>query len=392
MKRLIPPGAKLGVLGSGQLGRMFAIAARRLGYRVHVLSPADDTPAGQVADVEIDAAYDDLDQVTRFASSVDVVTFEFENVPVETIELVEQYVPTRPHGQLLYTTQHRLREKSFLSGAGLPVTPFRPIRSLTELQTALADHRGPAVLKTAAWGYDGKGQCRIDGDSDLPSAWASMQTAEAILETFVDFERELSVVAARGMDGQFTAYEPIQNHHEHHILDVSVAPATIPSHVRTQALEMARTVMEKLDVVGVLCVEFFLKSDGDLLINELAPRPHNSGHLTIDAHITCQFEQQVRAVCGLPLGSTEQLRPAAMTNLLGDLWQDGEPDWARACALPQVKLHLYGKREARPGRKMGHLTALAESPRAAAELAQQARRWLSKPSNAAVETTTAAPE
>ncbi len=273
MSRPILPGARLGVLGSGQLGRMFAIAARRLGYRVHVLSPADDTPAGQVADVEVDAAYDDLEQVAEFARSVDVVTFEFENVPVETIELVERHVPTRPHGQLLYTAQHRLREKSFLRAAGLPVTPFRPIHSLADLQAALSESPQAAVLKTAAWGYDGKGQSRVDAACDLAAVWTAMQTEEAILESFVDFEQEISVVAARGMDGQFAAYEPFQNIHRHHILDISISPADIPPSVRGGAVEIAQAVMDQLDVVGVLCVEFFLTHDGELLINELAPRP-----------------------------------------------------------------------------------------------------------------------
>ncbi len=378
MNRIIQPGGTIGVLGSGQLGRMFAIAARRMGYRVHVLSPDDDTPAGQVADVEVDAAYEDLDAVARFARSVDVVTFEFENVPAKTIELVERHAPTRPHGHLLYTTQHRLREKNFLRAAGLPVTPFHAVRSRDDLSDSLQKIRAPAVLKTAAWGYDGKGQTLIRPGIDPAAVWASMNTDEAVLEEFVDFERELSIVAARGVDGQFACYEPIANVHENHILDVSESPASISQGVVAEAVEIARVILEELDVVGVLCVEFFLTRDGHLLVNELAPRPHNSGHLTIDAHVTCQFEQQVRAVCGLPLGSTKQLRPAAMANLLGDLWQGGEPQWSRACGLAEVKLHLYGKREPRLGRKMGHLTALAETPADAVNLALRARQALAR--------------
>jgi 5-(carboxyamino)imidazole ribonucleotide synthase len=377
--RIIQPGSTIGVLGSGQLGRMFTIAARRMGYRVHVLSPDDDTPTGQVADVEIEASYDDLDAVARFARSVEVVTFEFENVPVEAIERVEQFVPVCPNGRALHTTQHRLREKSFFRNAGLPVTPFQAVRSSNDLKQTLKNTGRKAVLKTAAWGYDGIGQQLVEPDIDHSGVWSSMNVDEAILEEFVDFERELSVVAARGFDGQFAHYEPITNVHKNHILDVSVSPADIPPSVSAEAVEIARAVMEKLEVVGVLCVEFFLTRSGNLLINELAPRPHNSGHLTIDAHVTCQFEQQVRAVCGLPLGSSRQLRSAAMANLLGNQWQDGDPQWSEACALPDVKLHLYGKRGIRPGRKMGHLTALAETPSAAMELVREARRLLTTP-------------
>ena len=348
-----------------------------MGYRVHVLSPDDDTPTGQVADVEVSAAYEDLDAVARFARQVDVVTFEFENVPVETIDVVDRYVPVRPNGRILHTTQHRLREKACLRNAGLPVAPFHAIRSLEDLQAATEMLGDATILKTASWGYDGKGQIRIEPGADLPAVWSSLNTNEAILEQRIDFQCELSVVVARGADSQVACYQPITNVHRNQILDLSVSPGSIPPPVSDAAMDIARVIMESLDVVGVLCLEFFLTQSGDLLINELAPRPHNSGHLTIDAHVTCQFEQQVRAVCGLPLGSTAQLRPAAMVNLLGDQWHAGEPWWANACALPDVKLHLYGKRAPRPGRKMGHLTALAETAAAAATLAQKARRSLS---------------
>ncbi len=372
----ISPGRTIGVLGSGQLGRMFAIAARRMGYRVHVLSPDDDTPTGQVADVEIRADYADVESVERFASSVDVVTFEFENVPAGAIDAVAKHVPVRPGGHVLHTTQNRLREKSFLQDAGLPVAPFCGIHSLEELQSARRGASAPAVLKTAAWGYDGKGQRRIDPTDDLAQVWNSIQTDEAILEDFIDFERELSVVAARGLDGQIACYDPIENLHANHILDISRSPGDVTPSVAHAAREIAHAVLQKLDVVGVLCVEFFLTRSGDLLINELAPRPHNSGHLTIDAHVTCQFEQQVRAVCGLPLGSTRQLLPAAMVNLLGEQWNDHEPAWHQACATPELKLHLYGKREPRQGRKMGHLTAVADTSRAAQQLVMAAREAL----------------
>lgn len=360
MTRVIAPGSTVGVLGSGQLGRMFAIAARRMGYRVHTLSPDDDTPTGQVADVEINAPYEDLDAVADFARKVDVITFEFENIPAEAAEAAARHAPVRPGGSVLHTTQHRKREKTFLRSAGFPVTEFAAVGSIGELEQAAARLGYPAVLKTAGWGYDGKGQVKINAAAELEKAWQSLAGQEAVLEAWVPFEQELSVVAARGLDGTIVDYGPITNEHRHHILDLSTAPAAIEASVAREAAEIAHSVLETLDVVGVLCVEFFLAPGGRLLINELAPRPHNSGHLTFDASRTSQFEQQLRAICGLPLGSTELLRPAAMANLLGDGWQAGEPDWAGACAHPHVKLHLYGKRDARPGRKMGHLTALAD--------------------------------
>ncbi len=375
MSNMIKPGSTIGVLGSGQLGRMFAIAARRMGYRVHVLSPDDDTPTGQVADVEIQSPYDDLDAVKSFAKHVDVVTFEFENIPFKTIDVAERYAPVRPAGSVLYTTQQRRREKTFLHNVGLPVTPFQVIRSPEELR-AISDSRFPAVLKTTAWGYDGKGQVAVQSSNDLASAWRSLDTDEAVLEEFVDFEHELSIVAARDSVGNFVSYGPILNIHRNHILDVSVTPWRFPREVTVEAVDIARQVMNRLEVVGVLCVEFFLASDGRLLINELAPRPHNSGHLTVDGHVTCQFEQQVRAVCGLPLGSTGQLRPAAMANLLGDCWQSGAPLWQQAVSHPNVKLHLYGKQKALPGRKMGHLTAMADTSEEAMEIVTQARTAL----------------
>lgn len=373
---VIPPGATVGVLGSGQLGRMFAIAARRMGYRVHTLSPDDDTPTGQVADREIQAAYDDLDAVRAFARGVAVVTFEFENVSAAAAEAAAEHAPVRPAGAVLHTTQNRLREKGFLRRAGFPVTPFAAVRSPEELARAVAGIGTPAVLKTAGWGYDGKGQAKIATPGEAAAAWSALGTDEAILEAFVDFEREVSVVGARGLDGAFAHFGVIANDHRNHILDVSVAPAPVPPAVARAAVEIARGILEALEVVGVLCVEMFLTREGGLLVNELAPRPHNSGHLTFDACVTSQFEQQLRAICGLPLGGTGLLRPAAMANLLGDLWQDGEPDWATACRFPEVKLHLYGKAKPRPGRKMGHLTALAADPEEARRIVLAAREAL----------------
>lgn len=372
----IQPGASLGVLGGGQLGRMFAIAARRLGYRVHVLCPHDDTPAGQVADVEINAPYDDVDALKKFASCVDVVTFEFENVPAIAAETVAQHAPVRPSGSVLYTVQNRLREKEFLVRTGIPCAPFAPVRSLNELDAAITAVGTPAVLKTAAWGYDGKGQTLIQREDEGRTAWSLLGAEECVLEAFVDFDHELSVIVARGLDGQMAYYGPIENDHSQHILDVSVYPSNRLQSVADEAREMAAAIVTGLDAVGVICIEFFRARDGRLLVNEIAPRPHNSGHLTVDSCITCQFEQQVRAICGLPLGDTGILRPAAMANLLGDLWEPTTPRWHRALALPNVKLHLYGKHDARPGRKMGHLTALADQPAEARQAAVAARQML----------------
>jgi 5-(carboxyamino)imidazole ribonucleotide synthase len=375
--QVFPPGSTLGVLGSGQLGRMFALAARRLGYRVHVLSPDDDTPTGQVADVEIRAAYDDEDAVVELARGVDVVTFEFENVPISATEVVERFVPVRPNGAVLHTTQNRIREKTFLQRNGIPVSPFVVVQSLDELPNAIAHVGYPAILKTADWGYDGKGQVRIASPYDAAGAWGPQQASPCVLERFVEFKCELSVIVARGVNGSIATYGPIHNSHCNQILDVSVMPAGVHPQIASDAVDIAREICKQLDVVGVLGIEFFVTADGSLLVNELAPRPHNSGHLTIDAHVTCQFEQQVRAVCGLPAGSTEQLRPAAMANLLGELWNYRDPDWSAMCSLGDVKLHLYGKRAPQPGRKMGHLTALAADGETAADRVQEARRLLS---------------
>jgi 5-(carboxyamino)imidazole ribonucleotide synthase len=355
---------------------MFAIAARRMGYRVHTLSEDSDTPTGQVSDEEITASYNDLDALRRFASNVSVVTFEFENIPVPSIDAIAGIVPVRPAGSVLNIAQNRIREKSFLQSAGLPVASFRVVRSLEDLEQALREIGCPAVLKTASFGYDGKGQVTVKQASQCEAAWNAIGRNPAVLEAYVDFDCEVSVIAARGEDGQFAHYGLLENRHHNHILDVTIAPARVSRRTAADAVEMARTLMEKLGVVGVLCVEFFLTRQGKLLINELAPRPHNSGHFSVDACLTSQFEQQLRAVCGLPLGSTEQLRPAAMANLLGDLWSGGEPDWVSVCSQPNVKLHLYGKVEARPGRKMGHLTAMAADVETAVELVLESRRAL----------------
>jgi 5-(carboxyamino)imidazole ribonucleotide synthase len=371
--RVIGPGSTLGVLGSGQLGRMFAIAAKRMGYRVHTFSPDGDTPTGQVADVEVTASYDDIDALRAFARNVAVVTFEFENVPIDAIDAIEQHAPVRPSGVALHTAQQRAREKTFLADRGIPTVPFMPAATLDELWSAVAQVGTPAVVKTAAYGYDGKGQHKITSQADLEHIWAAIGHQEAVVEKFISLQSEISVVAARGLDGDVVEYVPFENRHRHHILDLTTAPAQIPPAMAKRAAEIVRTILEELQYVGVLCVEFFVSTDGELLVNELAPRPHNSGHLTFDAAVTSQFEQQVRAVCGLPLGSGDLVRPAAMANLLGDLWVDGEPNWCAAMRLPDVKLHIYGKEEARPGRKMGHLTVTAPTAREAQERVIAAR-------------------
>jgi 5-(carboxyamino)imidazole ribonucleotide synthase len=373
----ILPGATIGVLGSGQLGRMFAMAARRMGYLVHTFSPETDTPTGQISDLEVTASYDDIDALRRFARGVDVVTFEFENIPSASVRAVAEIVPVRPSEFALHTTQHRVREKLFLSSNNFPVAPFRHVRSLEELVSGLAELGTPAILKTAGFGYDGKGQSKITSPDQVEAAFNALGGREAVLEAFVNFEREVSIVAARGIGDDIVHYDVVENVHRNHILDVTLAPATVPARVNREAKEIATSLLKKLDLVGVLCVEFFLKHDGSLVINELAPRPHNSGHFTIDACVTSQFEQQLRAVCGLPLGSTEMFNPAAMANLLGDLWEKGVPNWVAACSFPGVKLHLYGKREPRRGRKMGHLTARGATAEEAAELVKSARRALS---------------
>jgi len=372
----ILPGATIGVLGSGQLGRMFAIAARELGYRIHVLSPDNDSPAGQIGDKEYSCSYDDLDKIREFAREVQVVTFEFENVPVSTTSAAAEIVPVRPNGQVLHITQHRLREKTFLQAFGFPVTPFQRVGSVSDLEKAANELGLPGVLKTASFGYDGKGQVKVTSKDELAGAWESLGGAEGIYEAFVDFEKEISIVAARTLKREFAAFPVFENSHTHHILDVTFAPAEISAKLAADAIDLARGILEKLHVVGLLTVEMFVTKDGRLLVNELAPRTHNSGHLTIDACVTSQFEQQVRAVCGLSLGSTEMRQPAAMANLLGHLWANGEPNWAAALEDPLIKLHLYGKTQPRAGRKMGHLAATGGSPQEAAERVIKARSRL----------------
>ena len=355
----IAPGATIGILGGGQLGRMTALAAARLGYRCHIYTDEPDSPAAQVADQTTVASYTDEAALTAFAKAVAVVTFEFENIPEETAETLARHVTVRPAARCLAIAQDRLREKDFLNGIGAPTAPYRRVTSVQDLTHALRDLGRPAVLKTARLGYDGKGQVMIDGSMKPAAAWkqmgaANMASLEGVLEGFVDFEREISVIVARAPDGSWAAFDPVENRHVHHILDTTIAPAPIAQELADKAIGTARHIAEQLDLVGLLAVEMFVTRDGGILINELAPRPHNSGHWTMDACVTSQFEQFVRAVCGLPLGATTRHSDATMKNLLGD----EVLRWKEILAEPGAKLHLYGKSEPRPGRKMGHVNRL----------------------------------
>ncbi len=349
----LPPGSTLGIIGGGQLGRMTAMAAARIGYRSHIYTPEVDSPAAQVAAAVTVAAYDDHDSLVRFGDACDVVTFEFENIPHESVQLLAERAVVRPGWQCLAIAQDRLEEKDFINRIA-PTTPYRRVTTADELEAAVAEIGAPAVLKTARMGYDGKGQVLIAPDCDYAAAWAAMGAEVGILEAFVDLEREVSVIVARAPGGGWMAYPPVENQHENHILDITIAPAQMPDAMAMEAEDIARAIAEAMDLVGLLAVEMFITRGGKLLVNEIAPRPHNSGHWTIDACATSQFEQFVRAVCGLPLGAVDLHHDAVMKNLLGssvDAWPD-------LLAEPGARLHLYGKREAREGRKMGHVTRL----------------------------------
>jgi len=378
----ILPGATIGCLGGGQLGRMFALAARKMGYRVHTVDPQPDSPTGQVSDREYNVPFTDIATLTEFARGVDVVTYEFENIPVEALDALAPRVKLRPGRDVLYTTQNRLREKQFLSGAGFPVAPFRVVQSEMELRAAVAELGCPCVLKTADFGYDGKGQQKITYETDLTAVWKRHGLYNGVLEAWVPFAAELSVVVGRGVrvneyeEHEALAFPPTVNDHENHILATSVAPAPLADSILARAQSIGIAIAKELNVVGLIAIEFFLTKRGDLLVNELAPRPHNSGHYSFDACVTSQFEQQLRAVCGLPLGDTRLLSPVIMRNLLGDVWANGTPDWNGLLNLPGLRLHLYGKNEPRVGRKMGHYCVLAETLDEAREIDAQAQKIL----------------
>jgi 5-(carboxyamino)imidazole ribonucleotide synthase len=363
---LILPSASLGVLGGGQLGRMFVQAAVRLGYRVVVLGASPDDPAAQIANELIEGRADDLATLRRFQQKVDAVTVEFENVSAAALRWLSYSVPCRPGWKPVWVSQNRLREKRFLARHGFPLAGWRPVTTDAELQSAVVALGLPLILKTASSGYDGKGQVRVEAVHEAEPAWVSLGRAACVAESFVEFACEVSVVVARGVDGCARTYPVCLNRHHRHILDSTLCPAPIGPIASLEASDSALGVAQALDLVGVLTVEFFVTADGRLMINELAPRPHNSGHLTIEAADTSQFEQQVRALCGLPLGSTALVRPAAMVNLMGDLWDTGEPQWENALRSdPGARLHLYGKQVPSSGRKMGHITVLDPDPDAA---------------------------
>jgi 5-(carboxyamino)imidazole ribonucleotide synthase len=375
---LYPP-ASLGVVGSGQLGRMFIQAAQRMGYRAGVLTTADDDPAAQVANWKVIGASDELAALREFRAKAEAVTVEFENVSAAALRWLARDRVVRPGWQTAWICQNRLREKGFLARHRVPHTPWCAVRSGAELDAAVRKLGLPLILKTSSSGYDGKGQILVKTAEKAPAAWDSLGRPPAVAEALVDFAAELSVVVARGDDGGAVCYPVAMNRHEHHILDATVAPAAVGPIVTQEAHRLALAVAQAMGTVGVLTVEFFLIADGTLLVNEIAPRPHNSGHLTIEACVASQFEQQVRVLCGLPLGRPDLIMPAAMVNLLGDLWTsgNGEPRWEAALALDGgVSLHLYGKQPAVPGRKMGHLTVLDPDPDAALERALAARAAL----------------
>ena len=361
---MIQPGSTIGILGGGQLGRMLILAGRNLGYRFHVFEPEGPCAAGMAADLEVNAAYDDEAALKQFAEGVDIITLEFENIPAAVIERLAAIKPVLPGREALHVCQHRQREKDFLQGNGLPCVPFEYADSAESLTTAVAGIGFPCVIKTAAFGYDGKGQIKLNAPeeaADTDYLWDFLgNPPRAVVEKWIHHVGEFSVVCARKADGSKSTFPMAENVHAHHILHASIAPARVSEATQAAGAELAGRIADLLGVVGLIAVELFLEEDGSLVINEMAPRPHNSGHYTMDGCLTSQFEQHIRAVTDLPFGSTELHRPTVMINLLGDVWQNGEPDWAGLLADPRVKLHLYDKGEARPGRKMGHFTVLGD--------------------------------
>lgn len=352
--KIIPPGSTIGIVGGGQLGRMSAVAAAELGYRVYIFTPEENSPASEVAAGTFVGEYDDADAIRRFGESVDVVTFEFENVPAETVRRLSEQVPVRPNWECLAIAQDRTNEKAFADKVDVATAPWAEVKSVDDLTAAIETIGTPAILKTNSLGYDGKGQVRIGEGDDLARAWEKLGVEVGILEGFIDFDLEVSVITARGPDGGMESFDVVENRHVNGILDVTIAPAPLNDIMRVRAIDMAERMAEKLGLVGLLAVEMFVTDDGHLLMNEIAPRPHNSGHWTQDGCTTSQFEQFIRAVCGLPLGSTQRHSDTVMKNLIGN---DAD-EWPEILYNPENKLHLYGKKEARPGRKMGHVNRL----------------------------------
>jgi 5-(carboxyamino)imidazole ribonucleotide synthase len=360
MERPLLPGGTIGILGGGQLGRMSAIAARRMGYKVKTFDPSAEACAAAIADEHVAAEWNDAAALTRFAQGCGRITLEFENIPPATVEFLAQSVPSHPSANVLAICQNRRREKEFLRASGIPCANFAVVASLAELQAAVKSIGFPCVLKTADFGYDGKGQVKLPtAEADLAAAWNKIGGAVGVLEAWVPFQMEISVLVARTVDGRTAVYDAAENIHRNHILHLSLSPARISTATAAEARALALGIAEKIGLIGLLAVEMFVQ-DGRIVVNELAPRPHNSAHQTFDANETSQFEQHIRAVCGLPLGGTKPLQPSVMLNLLGDLWKNGqEPDWTQVLSDPSAKLHLYDKGKAAPGRKMGHVTVTA---------------------------------
>jgi 5-(carboxyamino)imidazole ribonucleotide synthase len=354
----LPPGGTIGILGGGQLGRMLSIAAARLGLKTHIFEPGANPPAGDVSAAVTTAGYDDTEALARFADSVDVVTFEFENVPALAAETLLAHAPVRPNPKALEVSQDRVTEKAFLSDLGIAVAPWRPIGSVTDLRVALEIIGAPSILKTRRLGYDGKGQARIKDATQAEAAWDEIGEAPSVLEGFVPFQREISVIGARGMSGEVVCYDPGENVHRDGILHTTTVPAAITASTRMDAVLIAGKILNALDYVGIMGVELFQQPDGKLLVNEIAPRVHNSGHWTIEACVVDQFQQHIRAVAGWPLGDGQRHSDAVMTNLIGS-----EADDWQTLAASGDGLHLYGKAEARRGRKMGHVTRISDRPR-----------------------------
>jgi len=368
---VIPPGKTVGIFGGGQLGRMTAIAARRMGYQVHIFDPAKHAPAAPVADQVVTADYQDEEAISRFMEGIDVASFEFENIPAATLRFAASRKPVRPSPEVLLICQNREREKLFLRQHNIPHARFAVVSSADELAAAIEEIGTPCVLKTADFGYDGKGQVKIREGEQAAGVWEGFGAPRGVVEQWIHYSAELSVICAANPSGEVETFPIAENIHTDHILEYSIVPARLDSKVADEARSIALRIARAIGLEGLLAVEFFLHRDGRLLVNELAPRPHNSGHYSFDGCVTSQFEQQVRAACDLPLGSTRLLAPTVMCNLLGDLWRRGEPDWAIVLRHPEAKLHLYGKTEARPGRKMGHFCVFGETADEAFSLAQR---------------------
>ncbi len=372
---MISPGASIGILGGGQLARMLSLAAKPMGYKVIVLDPDPNCPAASVCDQVMAANFDDAVALEKLASLCDVVTLEFENVPASGLAILESRVPLRPSARVLEIARDRILEKQFLNDIGVQIAPWAAVRVMEDLEPAIRLVQLPAILKTATMGYDGKGQAKVGTLKEAQTVFSRFGM-DCVLEGLVEFDLEISVIVARSSRGEVRAFAPFENAHANGILDVTTIPANIPESLSSHAEKIALEIAAKLEAIGLLTIEMFVTKDARVLVNELAPRPHNSGHLTIEACPTSQFEQAIRAVCGLPLGNVTPHSPAAMVNLLGDLWQNAVPNWNAALEIPNTHLHLYGKLEARAGRKMGHVTALGETVQETREAALRAREAL----------------